>query len=86
MFIFVTCNVSPFAGFAWFLARAVLNYSHSLISARIGHELTDIRDDSPRFARFSLTIVIKKAHTCFRGISSNMNVPRKAAVEIDPAT
>ena len=24
MFIFVTCDVSPFAGFAWFLARAVL--------------------------------------------------------------
>ena len=25
MFIFVTCDVSPFAGFACFLARAVLN-------------------------------------------------------------
>ena len=25
MLIFVTCDVSPFAGFAWFLARAVLN-------------------------------------------------------------
>ena len=25
MFIFVTCDVSPYAGFAWFLARAVLN-------------------------------------------------------------
>ena len=49
-------------------------------AARIGHELTEIRDDSPPFARFSLTIVIKKAHTCFRGISSKMNVPRKAAV------
>ena len=24
MFIFVACDVSPFAGFAWFLARAVL--------------------------------------------------------------
>ena len=24
MFIFVTCDVSPFAGFAWFLERAVL--------------------------------------------------------------
>ena len=24
IFIFVTCDVSPFAGFAWFLARAVL--------------------------------------------------------------
>ena len=35
-------------------------------AARIGHELTEIRDDSPRFARFSLTIDIKKAHTCFR--------------------
>ena len=52
-------------------------------AARIGHELTEIRDDSPRFARFSLMIVIKKkAHTCFRGISSKMNVPRKAAVEL----
>ena len=29
-------------------------------AARIGHELTEIRDDSPRFARFSLTIVLKK--------------------------
>ena len=51
-------------------------------AARIGHELTEIRDDSTRFARFSLTIVIKKAHTCFGGISSKMNVPRKAAVEL----
>ena len=24
MFIFVTCDVSPFAGFTWFLARALL--------------------------------------------------------------
>ena len=47
-------------------------------AARIGHELTEIRDDSPRFARFSL----KKAHPCFVGISSKMNVPRKAAVEV----
>ena len=31
-------------------------------AARIGHELTEFRDDSPRFARFSLAIVIKKAH------------------------
>ena len=51
-------------------------------AARIGHELTEIRDDSPRFARFSLMTVIKKAHTCFRGISSTINVPRKAAVEL----
>ena len=51
-------------------------------AARIGHELTEIRDESPRFARFSLTIVIKKAHICFGGISSKMNVPRKAAVEL----
>ena len=51
-------------------------------AARIGHELTEVRDDSPRFARFSLTIVIKKAHTCFRGMSSKMNVPRKAAIEL----
>ena len=51
-------------------------------AAQIGHELTDFRDDSPRFARISLTIVIKKAHTCFGGISSKINVPRKAAVEL----
>ena len=29
-------------------------------AARFGHVLTEIRDDSPRFARFSLTIVIKR--------------------------
>ena len=51
-------------------------------AARIGHELTEIRDDMRRFARFSLTIVIKKTHTCFGGISSEMNVPRKEAVEL----
>ena len=52
-------------------------------AARIGHELTEIRDESPRFARFCLTIVIKKkAHLCFGGISSKMNVHRKAAVEL----
>ena len=51
-------------------------------AAQIGHELTEIRDESPRFARFSLTIVIKKAHLCFGGICSKMNVPRKAAVEL----
>ena len=51
-------------------------------AARIGHELTESRDDSPRFARFSFTIVIKNAHTCFRGISFKMNVPRKAAIEL----
>ena len=36
-------------------------------AARIGHELKEIRDESPRFARFSLTIVIKNAHLCFGG-------------------
>ena len=51
-------------------------------AARIWHELTEIRDESPRFARFSLTIVIKKARLRFGGISSKMNVPRKAAVEL----
>ena len=51
-------------------------------AARIRHELTEIRDDSPRYARFSLTIVIKNAHKYFGGISSKMNVPRKAAVEL----
>ena len=35
-----------------------------------------------RFAIFSLTIVIKKAHLCFGRISSKINVPRKAAVEL----
>ena len=50
-------------------------------AARIGHELTEIRDDSTRFARFSLTIAIKKACTCF-GHQFQMNVPRKAAVEL----
>ena len=50
-------------------------------AARIGHKLTEIRNDSPRFARFSLRIVIKKAHTWFGGISSKMNVPGKAEVE-----
>ena len=51
-------------------------------AARIGHELTEIRDESPRFARFSLTIVIKKGPSMLWGISSKMNVPRKAAVEL----
>ena len=49
-------------------------------AARIGHELIEIRDESPRFARFSLTIVIQI--DCFGGISSKMNAPRKAAVEL----
>ena len=33
MFIFVTCDVSPFAGFAWFLARAVLKtqFTHNMV-------------------------------------------------------
>ena len=51
-------------------------------AARIGHELTEIRDDSPRLARFSLTIDIKKGPRMLRGISSKINVPRKAAVEL----
>ena len=52
-------------------------------AARIGHELTEIRDDSPRFVRFSLMIVIKKGPYMLQGdISSKMNVPRKAAEEL----
>ena len=51
-------------------------------TARIGHKLTEIRDDLPQFARFSLTMVIKKGPYMLRGISSKMNVPRKAAVEL----
>ena len=56
-------------------------------AARIGHELTEIRDESRRFARFSLTIAIKRPIYASGGgggggISSKMNVPRKAAVEL----
>ena len=40
------------------------------------HQLTEIRDDSPQFVRFSLMIVKRPI------ISSKMNVPRKAAVEL----
>ena len=45
--------------------RNTANIDHELVkntpnAARIGHELTEIQDDSPRFARFSLTIVIKR--------------------------
>ena len=48
-------------------------------AAQIGHGLTEISDDSTRFARFSLTIAIKKGPYMLRGIKSKMNVPRKAA-------
>ena len=51
-------------------------------AVRIGHELTEIRDNSTRFARFSLTIAIKKGPYMLRDISFKMNVPRKAAVEL----
>ena len=51
-------------------------------AARIGHELIEIRDDSTPFARFSLTIAIKKGPYMLRGIRSKMIVPRKAAVEL----
>ena len=51
-------------------------------AARIWHELSEIRDDSLRFVSFSLTIVIKKGPYMLRGISSEMDVPRKAAVEL----
>ena len=51
-------------------------------AAQIGYELIEIHNESPRFARFSLTIVIKKAHLFLGGISSKMNVPGKAAVEL----
>ena len=51
-------------------------------AARIVHEFTETRDKSPRFARFSLTIVIKKGPYMLRGISSKMNNPRKAAVKL----
>ena len=34
---------------------------------RIGHEVTEIRDASPRFTRFSLTIVIKNGPSMLRG-------------------
>ena len=51
-------------------------------AARIGHEFNEIRDDSTRFARFSLTIAIKKGPYMLRDISSKVNVPRKAAIEL----
>ena len=51
-------------------------------AARIGHELTEIRDDSTRFAKFSLTVALKKGPYMLRGINAKMNVPRKAAVEL----
>ena len=47
-------------------------------AARIGQELTEISYDWPRFARFSLTIVIKKGPYMLRGINSKINVPSKA--------
>ena len=43
MFIFVTCDVSPFAGFAWFLARAVLKKTNSNNEVRLriqGHNIS----------------------------------------------
>ena len=67
-------------------ARKLMNHYESLKHlpnvARIWHELTEISDDSPRFARFSHTIVVKNANACFGGIISKINVPRKAAVEL----
>ena len=49
MFIFVTCDVSPFAGFAWFLARAVLNLCNvkSCVNTSNNEILTDKRGDFP---------------------------------------
>ena len=55
--------------------------TNQLRICRMQHELTEIRDDSPRFARFSLKIVIKKGPYMLRSISSKMNGSR-----IDPAT
>ena len=51
-------------------------------AVQIGHELREIRDDLPEFARFSLKIVLKTGSYLLRGISSKMNIPRKAAVEL----
>ena len=51
-------------------------------AAQIGRGLTEIRYNSRWFVRFSLTIVIKKAHPCVGGISSKMNIPHKAAAEL----
>ena len=53
-------------------------------AARIGYELTEIRDDSRDFLS-PLTTVIKKANPCLGeggGVSSKMNVPRLSAVEL----
>ena len=69
------------------ICRNIARIDHELVknalnAARIGHELTEISSNSPRFARFSLAVVIKKVHPCFGGISSKMNVPRKSAVKL----
>ena len=42
----------------------------------------ELGNDLPRFARFSLMIVIKKRAIHASGINSKMNAPRKAAVEL----
>ena len=87
--------------FTWFKFYEVgLSYfwltlvDHELVentpnAARIGYELTEIREDSWWFARFSLTshdsYKKKPIHAWVgggRGISSKMNVPRLSAVEL----
>ena len=51
-------------------------------AARIGHELTEIRDDLTRFREIFSHNSFKKGPYMLRGIGSKMNVPRKAAVEL----
>ena len=55
-------------------------------AARIGHKLTQIRDDSTRFARFSLTIAIKKRPVHASGHQFQNECSSYSSSRIDPAT
>ena len=53
-------------------------------AARVGHELTEIHDDSnfDTIREIFSHDSYKKGPYMLRGISSKINVPRKAAVEL----
>ena len=55
-------------------------------AAQIGHKLTEIRDDSPRFPRFSVTIVIKKGPYMLQGHQFQNECSSLSSYRIDPAT
>ena len=55
-----------------YICRNAARIDHKLVentpnAARIWHELTEIRDESQRFARFSLTIAVYKGSSMLRG-------------------